>query len=78
MIGPTSDDAFRGIVAECVAGMAAYLPQDLRIRVIRAIEGGMSRNAAAKRFGISCASAIRWMQTYLRTGRTQANPVAAT
>ena len=54
--------------------MAAYLSQDLRIRVIRAIEGGMSRNAAAKRFGISSASAIRWMQTYLRTGRTQAKP----
>ena len=46
--------------------MAAYLSQDLRIRVIRAIEGGMSRYAAAKRFGISSASAIRWMQTYLR------------
>ena len=54
--------------------MAAYLSQDLRLRVIRAIEGGMSRNAAAKRFGISSASAIRWMQTYLRTGRTQAKP----
>ena len=54
--------------------MAAYLSQDLRLRVIRAIEGGMSRNAAAKRFGISSASAIRWMQTYLRTGRTQVKP----
>ena len=54
--------------------MAAYLSQDLRLRVIRAIEGGMSRSAAAKRFGISSASAIRWMQTYLRTGRTQAKP----
>ncbi len=38
--------------------MAAYLSQDLRIRVIRAIEGGMSRTA------------VRWMQTYLSTGRT--------
>ena len=55
--------------------MAAYLSQDLRIRVIRAIEGGMSRYAAAKRFGISSASAIRWMQTYLRTARTQAKPL---
>ena len=58
--------------------MAAYLSQDLRIRVIRAIEGGMSRYAAAKRFGISSASAIRWMQTYLRTGAPRQNPVAAT
>ena len=33
--------------------MASYLSQDLRIRVIRAVEGGMSRTAATKRFGIS-------------------------
>ena len=54
--------------------MAAYLSQDLRIRVIRAIESGMSRNAAAKRFDISNACAARWMQTYLSSGRTRAKP----
>lgn len=31
--------------------MAQYLSADLRVRVIRAVEGGMSRNAAARRFG---------------------------
>ena len=46
----------------------------LRIRVIRAVEGGMSRTAAAKRFGVSPASAVRWMQSYRQTGRTQAKP----
>ena len=30
----------------------------------------MSRNAAARRFGVSIASAVRWMDEYLRTGRT--------
>ena len=30
--------------------------------------------AAARRFGVSLASAVRWMQTYRRTGRTQAKP----
>lgn len=50
--------------------MAQYLSADLRIRVIRAVEGGMSRNAAARRFGVSIASAVRWMDEYLRTGRT--------
>lgn len=50
--------------------MAQYLSKDLRIRVIRAIEGGLSRNAAAHHFGISVASAVRWMDEYLRTGRT--------
>ncbi len=54
--------------------MAASLSPDLRIRVIRAIEGGQSRTAAARRFGVSPASAVRWMQTYRRTGRTQAKP----
>ena len=34
----------------------------------------MSRTAAAKRFGVSAASAVRWMQTYLRTGRSRAKP----
>ena len=54
--------------------MAASLSHDLRIRVIRAVEGGMSRTAAAKRFGVSPASAVRWMQSYRQTGRTQAKP----
>ena len=54
--------------------MAASLSPDLRIRVIQAIEGGQSRTAAARRFGVSPASAGRWMQTYRRTGRTQAKP----
>ena len=50
--------------------MAQYFSEDLRIRVIQAIEGVMSRNAAARRFGVSIASAVRWMDDYLRTGRT--------
>ena len=43
-------------------------------RVIRAIEGGMSRNAAGRHFGVSIASAVRWMDEYLRTGRTAPKP----
>lgn len=54
--------------------MAQYLSKDLRIRVIQAIEGGMSRSAAARRFGVSIASAVRWMDEYLRTGRTALLP----
>lgn len=54
--------------------MAQYLSEDLRVRVIRAVEGGMSRNAAARRFGVSIASAVRWMDAYLRTGRTAPRP----
>jgi transposase len=54
--------------------MAKYLSEDLRIRVIRAVDSGMSRNAAARRFGVSIASAVRWMAAYLQTGQTAPKP----
>ncbi len=54
--------------------MARYLSEDLRIRVIRAIEAGMSRNAAARRFGVGIARAARWMDEYPRTGRMAPKP----
>jgi transposase len=45
------------------------LSDDLRKRVVEAVvQGGMSRNAAAKRFGVSIASAVRWMQRFEATG----------
>lgn len=34
----------------------------------------MSRNAAARHFGVSIASAVRWMDEYQRTGRTAPKP----
>ena len=43
--------------------------QDLRDRVIDAVEQeGMSRRAATRRFGVSEASAIKWLQRYHRRG----------
>jgi transposase len=49
--------------------MAASYSQDLRDRVIDAVEvEGMSRRAAARRFGVSESSAIKWVQRYRRTG----------
>src|SRR3546814_16842469 len=51
------------------AWMASSYSQDLRDRVIDAVEvEGMSRRAAARRFGVSEASAIKWVQRYRRTG----------
>lgn len=45
------------------------LSDDLRKRVVGAVvEEGMSRNAAAKRFGVSIASAIRWVCRFHATG----------
>jgi transposase len=58
---------------EEAAGMA--LSDDLRKRVIEAVaQGGMSRNAAAKRFGVSIASAVRWMQRFDATGKMSPAP----
>jgi transposase len=54
--------------------MAKPLSEDLRIRVIRAVEGGMSRRAAAERFGISPASAVRFVSEWRARGTTRAKP----
>jgi transposase len=52
--------------------MARALSQDLRDRVVSAIDGGLSCRAAADRFGIGVATAVRWRQLALRTGRAVA------
>lgn len=48
--------------------MAKSLSKDLRKRVIAAVEGGMSRHAAAARFGVSVASAVRWVRRWRESG----------
>ena len=40
--------------------MPKPLSFDLRSRVLAAVDGGLSCRQAAKRFGVSAASAIRW------------------
>jgi transposase len=55
--------------------MAKPLSEDLRIRVVRAVEGGMSRRAAAERFGISAASAVRFVKEWRDSGATKAKRV---
>jgi transposase len=44
------------------------LSQDLRVRVIAAVESGMSRRAAAERFGIAPSAAVKWMRRFRETG----------
>jgi len=57
--------------------MATPLSEDLRIRIIQAVEGGMSRRAAAERFGVSPSSSVRfvseWRQRRATPGRTRRN-----
>ncbi len=48
--------------------MTAPLSNDLRLRVVMAVDSGLSRRAAAARFDVSIASAVRWYQRFKRTG----------
>ena len=51
------------------------LSDDLRRRVVEAVVlGGASRNAAARRFGVSIASAVRWVTRYKTTGQISPSP----
>jgi len=52
--------------------VATALSEDLRIKVVRAVEGGMSRRAAAEWFGISAASAVRFVKEWRASGATKA------
>ena len=54
--------------------MASAYAQDLRDRVIDAVfRGGMSRRAAAARFGVSESSAIKWVQRSEQSGSRAAS-----
>ena len=51
------------------------LSDDLRKRVVEAVVlAGLSRNAAAGRFGVSIASAVRWVTRYKTTGQISPSP----
>ena len=55
--------------------MVSTLSRDLRIRVIKAVEeDGMSRRQAADRFGVSIATAVRWLAEWRQSGRDCARP----
>ena len=54
--------------------MTQALSQDLRSRVIAVVDGGLSCNAAAKRFGIAVSSAVRWVRAWRSDARVAALP----
>ena len=55
--------------------MSKALSVDLRERVVAAIEGGLSCHKAAKRFGVSAASAIRWRALMRKQGDVLPGPL---
>jgi transposase len=54
--------------------MTKPLSLDLRLRVVGAIDAGMSRRAAAERFGIAASAAIKWHELWRRTGSVEPRP----
>lgn len=51
--------------------MVKALSVDLRKRVVASVDGGLSRNQAAKRFGVSIASAVRWCSLQRQKGNVK-------
>ena len=54
--------------------MTRPLSNDLRERVVSAVDGGMSRRAAAERFGVAVSTAIKWVDRWRRTGDVRPQP----
>lgn len=52
--------------------MTRALSSDLRRRTIAAVSSGMTRRAAAERFGVSASSVIRWVAEWRASGREHA------
>ena len=55
--------------------MAQALSMDLRVRLLSAVDAGMSCRAAAARFGVAPSTAIRWHAMRRATGNFAAKPL---
>jgi putative transposase len=55
--------------------MARPYSQDLRERVVRAVEGGLSRRRAASVFEVGIATVIAWVRVWRESGRLAAKPM---
>lgn len=54
--------------------MARVLSGDLRRRVVAAVDGGMTRRAAAERFGLAPSTAIKWVRQWRQVGHIDPRP----
>lgn len=55
--------------------MPRPLSNDLRARLVRAVNGGLSRNAAAKKFEVSVSTVIKLVQRWSQTGSYLPKPM---
>src|SRR5271168_5151010 len=54
------------------ACMARPYSRDLRERVVRSVEAGLSRRQAAEVFGVGIATVIEWVRVWREAGRLEA------
>lgn len=54
--------------------MTRALSNDIRSRLVSAVDGGMTRRSAAKRFGVAASTAIKWVDHWRRTGDVAPRP----
>jgi transposase len=54
--------------------MGRPFSQDLRTRIVAAVEAGASRNKVAKQFAVSVSCVVKLMQRFYRTGRVEPGP----
>jgi transposase len=57
------------------AGTGRPYTQELRSRVITAIEEGASYRQAAARYGVSASAAVKWARHFRQTGSSAAKPM---
>lgn len=55
--------------------MSRAYSEDLRIRLVRYVEGGASARAAAKLFGVSASTSVKWMQRWRLKRSVAPSPV---
>lgn len=55
--------------------MASPYSTDLRERVVRAVEGGMSRRKAASLFKVANSTAVTWVQVWRQSGSLAPKPM---
>lgn len=55
--------------------MAAPYSLDLRERVVRAVDGGLSRRQAASLFDVAASTVVEWVRVWRETGSLAAKPM---
>jgi putative transposase len=55
--------------------MAKPYSEDLRVRVVTAVEGGLSRRQAAALFNLGISTVVHWVRRFRATGSVAAKPM---